>query len=249
VRFIVLPLLAACGMGAAPPPDRLTVLAASSLSEAFADLEAVFEARHPGVDVVISFAGSQALSTQVRHGISADVFASADEEHVASLTAEGQAGTPRAFAGNTLVLVVSDRLDQPITLETLPELGSLVVGDDSVPVGRYTRALFDAAELQHGAQWRAAVESRIVSREPSVRLAAAKVALGEADAAIVYATDVIGLSGVHAVALPEAMRTPAAYFHAPLSTSEGTLAQEWIALVESPTGQGVLSARGFKPLL
>lgn len=240
-------LLLGCGADPAAgetsaPQQTLTVLAAASLTEAFADLERAFEALHPEVDVAIATAGSQALATQIRHGIQADVFASADALHADALAREGLVEAPRRFAGNALALVVSDRVAGPVTLETLPELDRLVVGGDEVPVGRYTRALFDAAQARYGDGWRSSVEARVVSREPSARLVAAKVAMGEADAAIVYATD-----AADAVPLPAELAPAIGCYHAPLTAAtEPELARAWIALVESPEGQALLAARGFQ---
>lgn len=231
-------LLLACG---APPQRTLTVLAAASLSDAFTELEGRFEERHPGVDVVIASAGSQTLSTQIRYGIRADVFASADAEHAEALAREGLLEPPRRFAGNRLALLVADQVPGPVDLEGLTRLERLVLGGEEVPLGRYTRELLDAAELRYGAAWREAVEARVVSRELSARLVAAKVAMGEADAAIVYATE-----AGDALPLPAALSPETACYQAPLTGApEPELARAWIDLVASGEGQELLAARGF----
>lgn len=240
-----LALLAACDPG--PEPQVLTVLAAASLAEAYADLEDAFEAAHPGVDVVVSLAGSQALASQIRHGIPADVFASADEAHIASLATEGLVGEPTPFAQNTLVLAVPAGA-APVALESLPSVSRLVVGADEVPIGGYTEALFAAAAARYGGDWRDAVEARVVSREPSVRLVASKVGLGEADAAVVYATDALAVSDIQAIPLPDALAPRAAYLHAPIADGpSAALAAEWMSFVSSAAGQAVLVDRGFLP--
>lgn len=244
---MILALLLACASAPSPAPRTLTVLAASSLTEAFGDLEADFEAAHAGVDVVLSFAGSQALATQVRHGVRADVVASADAAHAEALAAEGLVSTPRAFAGNALVLALAAEAPA-VTLETLPEVGSLVLGAPEVPVGRYTDALLEAAAARYGAGWREAVEARVVSREGNVRLVLSKVALGEADAAVVYATDLAAGEGVRGVELPAELAPRSRYLHAALVDAPApTLAAAWLALVESPQGQARLAAHGFLP--
>lgn len=238
--------LLACATGPRPEsPPTLTVLAASSLTEAFEDIAEDFEAAHPGVRVELSFAGSQALATQVRHGLRADVFASADPDHLASLAAEGLLADAEAFAENALVLAVPRGRALGASLARLPELGALVVGGEQVPVGRYTDALLDAAERRHGEAWRAEVEARVVSREPNARMVLAKLDMGEADAAIVYATDARISDAVEALPLPKAPR--AVYAQAPLVEARSTeLAQAWMAHVRSPEGQAALSARGFR---
>jgi molybdate transport system substrate-binding protein len=236
------------GLGCSCEPaasGSLTVLAASSLTEAFSELEAVFEAEHAGVDVVVSTAGSQKLVMQVRHGLAADVMASADERQLDALEESGDVAASGVFAGNTLVLGVGP--GAPLDgLEALPTVGRLVVGADEVPIGRYTHALFRAAEGRFGPGWRTAVEARVVSREPNVRLVAAKVAMGEADAAIVYGSDVLAVSGIRAVAIPAGLAPEVVYRHARLVDAPSPpLADAWMRLVESPRGQAVLASHGF----
>ncbi|MCB9793156.1 MAG: molybdate ABC transporter substrate-binding protein [Alphaproteobacteria bacterium] len=240
--LVALTLLACANRPA--PPHTLTVLAASSLTEAFEDIAQDFEAAHPGVEVALSFAGSQALATQIRQGLRADVFASADPEHVRALREEGLLGPAQAFAENALVLARPRGRGGEADLAHLPELGTLVLGGAQVPVGRYTDALLEAGERRHGAAWREAVEAQVVSREPNVRLVLTKLSLGEADAAIVYATDARVADGVEALPLPEAPR--AVYVQAPLAESRSqALAEAWLAQVRSPEGQAALAARGF----
>ncbi|MCB9689498.1 MAG: molybdate ABC transporter substrate-binding protein [Alphaproteobacteria bacterium] len=230
--------LLACGA----PREELVVLAASSLTEAFGDLEARFEEEHPDVDVVVAFAGTQTLATQVRQGLAADVIASADPAHAEALAAEGLTDAPRPFAANALVLATTGDVD----LARLPEVERLVVGADEVPVGRYTAAMLDAAGERYGADWRAAVETRVVSREPSVRHALAKLVLGEADAAVVYATDLAAVDGVRGVALPAELAPPTTLVHARLTSApHAELADAWMAMVEGPEGRALLASRGF----
>ncbi|TNE91542.1 MAG: molybdate ABC transporter substrate-binding protein [Deltaproteobacteria bacterium] len=239
--MIALWWLLACGGGA---ERELTVLAAASLTDAYQDMALAFEQAHPGVDVVLSVAGSQTLATQIRHGIGADVFASANEAHIRAVADEGLVAAPRALARNALVLAVRSDT-HPVEFAALDEVGSLVVGDTDVPVGRYTATLLDAAEQSYGEAWRAGVEARVVSREPSVRLVAAKVAMGEADAALVYATDARAVPGLRAIAVP-ATEQPPEYFHARLTDStHPELAEAWLAFVESAEGQRILAEHGF----
>lgn len=252
-------LLVGCGGGSPGAPSSpeverrtLTVLAASSLTEAFTELAAVFEAGNAGVDVRVSFAGSQTLATQVRHGLQADVFASADPEHAEDLVTEGLLEAPRPFARNRLVLAVAPGLEVPRSLSELPLTPRLVLGAPEVPAGRYAEALLDAAEEQYGAGWRAGVEARVVSREPSVRQALAKVSRGEATAGLVYATDLAAAdaeeAGVRAVSLPSGLAPDAILVQGVLrGSAQPRLAGAWLTLLDSPSGQATLAAHGFLP--
>ncbi|MDP6933291.1 MAG: molybdate ABC transporter substrate-binding protein [Myxococcota bacterium] len=240
-------LLLTWGCGGAPDASRaLTVLAASSLRPAFTALEPAFETEYPDVDVVLSFAGSQTLATQVRHGISADVFASADALHVAALEQDGLARDRRVFARNTLVLAVAADVD-PVDLASLDRVQSLVVGMPQVPVGRYTIELLDAAQQVHGDAWRQRVDQRIVSQEASVRLVLAKVIMGEADAAVVYASDLYGAEGLHGVALPADLVPTVTYHQARLPEGPAPGSSiDWMAFVQGPRGREILERYGFE---
>lgn len=228
---------------AANDADRqLTVLAASSLTEAFTEAETAFERSHPGVDVALSFAGSQALATQVRHGIAADVFASANERHLAAVYDEGLTLPPRPLAANELVLAV--RSEAITELALLDQVERIVLGAPEVPVGSYADLLLSRAAETYGADWRERVDARVVSREPNVRLVLAKVAMGEADAAIVYRTDGVAAPALHLVPLPLAPR--ATYTVAQLSAApEPELAAEWLDWLLSDEGQALLGRHGF----
>ncbi len=239
--------MSACSTASSATAERqqLTVLAASSLTEAFSELEEAFERAYPGVDVILSFAGTQALAAQIRHGLAADVLASAHAHHVDTLHSDGHVEAVRPLAEGNLVIAFAPHVD-PVSLEELGRVGSLVVGAPEVPVGTYTEALFDAAEQHYGPQWRREVEQRVVSRELNVRLVLAKVAMGEADAAIVYATDLPSDGSIRAVGLPTELAPAPTYHHARVvGAPSGELAAAWMAFVESDAGVQTLTARGF----
>ncbi len=238
-------LLQGCGEGARSTP-ALTVLAAASLSEVFSELEEAYEQAHSGVDVQVSLAGSQVLATQVRYGIAADVFASANPQHVEDLIAEGLLEDGRVFASNALVLALSDAWEGSGELKNLTEVGSLVLGTPESPIGRYTERFLEAAGGVYGGDWLEAVRSRVVSRESNVRLVAAKVILGEADAAIVYATDCLGQEAMRCVSLPEELAPRVSYHQARLvHGTEPDRARAWMEFVESRAGLEVLQRFGF----
>ena len=241
--LIVLALLAACAP-AGVEQHTLEVFAASSLTEAMMDLERGFEAEHPGVDVRVSCAGSQVLRMQIEQGARVDVFASADEAHMVALRASGEVAQSSVLARNELALITP--LDGELArFDDLPSADRVVLGGGQVQVGRYARELLRrAGRRQRG--FAEAVARRVVSEEPNVRLVRAKVALGEADAAFVYRTDVS--PDVRTVAIPPELNVRASYPIAVTTRAERpTLGREFVAWTLGPRGQELLRARGFLP--
>ena len=239
----------------APParaagPRELVVFAASSLREAFAGLGATFEREHPGTKVTFSLAGSQELRTQIEHGAPADVFASADWMHMRALVASRLAASPRTFARNEPVLVVPR--DNPAGLRTLadlPHARRIVLAAAEVPIGAYTQHILDAASRRYGAVFRSSVEAHVVSRELNVRQVLSKVALGEADAAVVYRTDARNAGrAVEVIPIPPELNVVAEYPVAVIENAkEKALAREFVELLLSPDGQEALARFGFQP--
>lgn len=237
--------LAGCGRAPGEPDAVLRVFAAASLGDAFAAVERGFEAAHPGVDVRIATAGSQVLRLQIEQGAAADVFASADPRHLAALHAAGLAEAPQVFAANALVVVVpADNPAQITAFEQLAAARSIVLGDTNVPVGAYTDALLARAPPALAA----AVRARVVSREANVRLVRAKVELGQADAAIVYASDAHDAPRLRAVAIPAALNVPVRYGVAALpGGGQPGLAAAFVAYLRGSEGAVALRSAGLTP--
>ncbi len=237
---------AGCERSASSERRPLVVFAAASLTDAFQEFEAAFEARHPALDVQLTFGGSQALRLQIEQGAPAHVFASANLDHIDALVAAGHVRRVRPLTHNRLVVAVP--ADNPAALRTfadLPRAQRLVVGAAAVPVGRYTAAMLDraAADPGHGADFVRAVRERIVSEENNVRLARAKVELGEADAAILYRSDVVNAARITAVPIPPALDVPVAYGIGAIGADPG--AEAWITFALGPEGQRLLERHGF----
>ena len=224
----------------------LQVFAASSLTDAFREMETAFEAAYPDTDVGLVFAGSQVLRLQIEHGAGADIFASADRRHIESLERADLVGEYGPFAGNELVLIVPPH--NPAAIESfadLPRAERLVIGTEHVPVGAYTREALRRAAARMGTDFENAVLSRVVSEESNTRLVRAKVELGVADAAIVYRTDAAP-GRVRVIPLPPEANVRASYLMgavAGAANPEG--AARWLGFVASPAGQEILSRRGF----
>lgn len=225
-----------------PPRAEVAVFAASSLTESFQAIEAAFEAAHPGVDVRLTFAGSQVLRLQIEQGAGADVFASADARHMSALGDAGHVAESHVFARNGLVVITPLEGSPVRTFADLPRAERLVIGAEAVPVGRYTRRMLAQAGATLGADFAGRVRARVASEETNVRIVRAKVELGEADAAIVYRTD--ASPRVRVVPVPEAIDAPAAYHIAALAGADDA-ARAFVAFVRAPEGRAILAARGF----
>jgi molybdate transport system substrate-binding protein len=225
--------LTACGT----KKTTLTVFAASSLKGTFTTLEATFEAAHPGVDVVLDFDGSAALVTQIKNGAPADVFASADTKNMTKLG--NTAVSPQNFATNTLEIATPAGNPAHVTgLTDLTRSGlKLVICDTAVPCGTATQKLATAQHLTLSP----------LSKEQSVSGVLSKVESGQADAGVVYVTDVKAAGDkVTGIEIPAADNVTNTYPIAVLgSASQKDLAQQWVALVLSAQGQQVLHDAGF----
>jgi molybdate transport system substrate-binding protein len=234
----------------------LTIFTAASLTEAFTEIGAAFETMHPGTTVLFNFGASNQLATQIGEGAPADVFASANaaQMNVAIETGRIVSGTQRTFVRNRLVVVTPS--DNPAGLSGLQDLVTpgvkIVFAAQEVPVGQYSLDFLDKADADGslGAGYKAAVLANVVSYEENVRAVLAKVALGEADAGIVYTSDVVASEEgeVAQIEIPDTLNTIASYPIAPLSDSPNLdLAQQFVDYVLSPEGQQVLVRYGFIP--
>jgi molybdate transport system substrate-binding protein len=239
---LLLPVAAGCSSdGAVRSDDALTVYAAASLTATFERIGDEFEARHEGVTVDFSFAGSSDLVAQIQEGAPADVLATADEATMDRLVADGLEGaTPRLFASNTLRIAVPP--GNPAGVADLRDLAGegldVVVCAPEVPCGAAARTVAAAA----------GVELRPVSEEQSVTDVAGKVRTGEADAGLVYLTDVVAAAGeLEGVDFPESGAAVNGYPIAPVAGGNASLAREFVDLVLGETGQAVLREAGFAP--
>lgn len=228
-----LPLLAACG---AEDGTTLRVLAASSLTDVFTGLAEQFESDHPGVAVQLSFGASTDLAEQAADGAPADVLATADAESMAA-AGSATASHSELFATNTLVLVTPP--DDPADISSVDDLGDSdwVRCADEVPCGRIAAAVLEDS----------GVRAAPVSLEEDVRSALDKVLAGEADAALVYATDATEAGdAVRTVPIDGAEKHGAAYFATTLDQSaHHDLARAWLDRLTTGAGRRALVDAGF----
>lgn len=239
---------AGCANGEAASPARRTlhVFAASSLAEAFRDLEGPFEERHRDLDVVLSFAGSQVLGLQILQGAPAGAFASADIGLLDSLARAEVVGGVQPFAGNELAVVLPPGNPAGIaSFADLPRARRIVLATAATPAGAYARQALERAEAAFGPGFRDAVMDRVASEEHSVRLVRAKVAAGEADAAVVYRTDGLA-AGLPTVPVPAALDVRPQYaIGVVVAGPDPEAGARWAAFVRSAEGRRILAARGF----
>jgi molybdate transport system substrate-binding protein len=240
-------LVCACSGNGGPPETAglngsIFVFAAASLTDAFTALGAAFQAAHAGTTVQLIFAGSPTLVSHIEQGASADLFASADTQNMDRLKADGfTAGRPQVFAHNKLEIVVAAGNPKSITgLADLAKPGVIyITAAPSVPAGKYALQILASAGVKLTPR----------SLETDVRSVVGKVELGEADAGIVYATDVRAAgSQVTGVPIPDSVNVIATY---PIVAVKGSrnsnLGGAFISYVESAAGQATLQSFGFLP--
>lgn len=240
--LLVATLAAACssssGGSAAGSKASITVFAAASLTKAFTQLGADFEAKHPGTRVTFSFAASSALAQQVLAGAPADLFASASAKNMKQVTDAGDASDPQTFATNVAEIAAAPGVAVTGVADLARPGLKVALCDSSVPCG----ALAD--QVLHNAH----VTVKPVTRGVDVKSTLAAVTNGSADAAIVYVTDVLAAgSKVTGVPIPAAVNASTGYEIATVKGSHRTaLAQAFEQLVLSTEGQAVLATAGFQ---
>lgn len=236
--------LAACGSTATTrrpmtPQGTVTVFAASSLAESFTEMGRRLHATHPGLELRFNFDASSTLAHQVADGAPADVLATADETTMQRAVDAGAVAPPAVFARNRLAVVVAE--GNPAGVRSLADLARpglvVVLCAPEVPCGR--------AGAQALAQAGVALTPR--SLEPNVKGVVAKVVMGEADAGIVYVTDVHAAGGkAHDVPIPDRHNVVVSYPIAATTASGNRLgADTFVAFVRSAEGRSVLAAAGF----
>lgn len=257
--FAILCLLAACmpvGNTAPETSPQLTVFAAASLSEAFGEIGVAFEAKHPGTKVTFNFAGSQQLLQQLAQGAKADIFAAANQAQMDKAIAEQlvDSANARIFAENRMVIVVPKQ--NLAAIHSLADLATpghkLVLAAKEVPAGAYALQVLEkaGASATFGSDFATSVlgnvVSNVVSYEENVRAVLTKVILSEADAGIVYQSDISATTEVAAIEIPEAFNIAASYWVAPLKTSaHSTQAQQFVDFLFSEEAQTILTHYGF----
>ena len=232
--------------GSSSGTTELTVFAAASLTGAFTQIAKDFEAGNPGTKVTYDFGSSGDLAPQIESEGTADVFASASESYMDDVQQKVGVSGRADFAQNQLVIITPP--DNPGGIQTMRDLTNpgvqVVLAAPGVPVGDYAREALEAAGIEDQ------VLANVVSNEDDDASLVAKITSDEADAAIVYVSDVTSVVApqVNAVPIPAAVNVVATY---PIAVVTGTahpdLAQAYVDYVTGPSGQATLKAYGFLP--
>jgi molybdate transport system substrate-binding protein len=261
ISVIALAGLTGCGQGSngggqadsEKGGGTLTILAASSLIDAFGELGKTFEKQNEGVTVKQSFESSSTLLTQIQQGAPADVFASAAQEEMDTAVKDGLvAGKPEVFVKNREIIMVPK--DNPTSIKKFRDVANpgvkLALAQKDVPAADYALEILDKANAQYGSSFKKDVLSNMVSREADVRASVNRVVVGDADATFGYASDytVDVRDRVKVVQIPPDLNIIATYPIAALQDAEDPeLAKKWVELVTSKEGQRVLKKWNFEP--
>jgi molybdate transport system substrate-binding protein len=250
---LLIVLLAACAARTASTERTLTVFAAASLTDVLPEIgEAFNAAQEQEITFVYNFAGSSTLAAQLVEGAQADVYLSANPAQMARVQEAGLlAGEPQTFAGNRMMVAVPT--ENPADIQALDDLTregvKIVTASEGVPVRSYTDTVLErlAADGYPADDFRA----NVVSEEPHVRQVVGKVSLGEADAAVVYQSDVTPQITDRVTALdiiPPAVNVQATYPAAALASGNTDLAQRYIDFLQTDTAQDIFASWGFVPI-
>jgi molybdate transport system substrate-binding protein len=250
--LVIIAMTSGC-QSQAESTHELTVFAASSLTDALTEIGQTFEAHNPGVKVIFNFASSSDLALQLTEGAKADVFASANQKQMDNVDKAGLLeARPDTFATNRLVVIIP--ADNPALIQAPVDLQKegikLVLAAPDVPVRDYAEQVLDklSADPAYGEGFKTAVLANLVSEEANVRQVVTKVALGEADAGIVYTSDVTpDVAGkLLRIDIPDASNIVAIYPIAIIRDAPGLeTARSFVAFVLSQDGQAILKKWGF----
>jgi len=232
---------------------QLTAFVAANATDPFNQAIRVFETQHAAITMQANYAGTQVLQTQLEQGAPDDIFLSADLSHIQQIQKEGLIKTFFPVSHDEEVIVVPK--SNPAGITSLRDLGEkkvkLIIGVTSVPIGQYTRKIFTKADSVYGAAFSTNALGHVVSLETNVKQILEKVALDDADAGIVYKTDVTAdmLAKVTVIQIPPQLNFIATNFIAiPRGAPHAQLAEDFMKLILGPTGQQIFLHDGYLPL-
>jgi len=217
------------------------------MKEVLQEAKKDFEAQYPKTVIALNYAGSQILRLQIEQGAPADIFISANHEHMQALKDTGHVQQIQQLAHNELILITPTH--NPSQVQQLADLSNarrIVIGTQQSPIGMYTREMLHKASQEWTNDFQDQVLKNVVSQETNVRLIRAKVALGEADAALVYRTDAVGTPNLKVVPIPAHLNIKAAYGMALTTRSnQKAVSKAFFSYFKSPKGLALLTRHGF----
>lgn len=237
----------------ADPKSTLVALVAANATDPFNEIVKSFEDAHPEADVKPEYAGTQILETQLEQGAPADIFLSADLAHIQDLDKKGLIlGYHLISKGHEIIVVPKGN---PAGIASLGDLAAkpnkLVIAAENVPIGAYTRQILAKAASDFGQDFPTRVMANVVSLETNTKAVLAKVALGEADAGVVYKTDVTPsyADKVTVIEIPPKFEVEAANYIAVVKNSPNAkLAEDLVDYSIGPDGQAVFRKYGYDPI-
>lgn len=250
VTVLVATLAGATASPATADGPTMYALVAANATQPFDELIANFEKMHPGVTIKASYTGTQILEQQIENGAPCDIFLSADLPHAVKIRSENLI-EPYRLVSRLHEVVVTPKGD-PIDIAALRDLAKphvkLIIGVPDVPIGIYTRTIFAKADRAYHGDFQKKALANVVSFEVNVKQVLQKIVLDEADAGIVYETDVdpTAAKAVRIVEIPKNLNVPASnYIAVATHASSAALARAFVAYALSPAGQKVFFAFGY----
>lgn len=238
--------------GAAEKTEMLALVAANATAP-FNELMEEFEKTHPNVDIEATYAGTQIVRTQLEQGANADLFLSADLGHIEAVQQQDLVNDFFPVSLNSVTIVVPK--DNPLEVDSLEDLGTkdikLVIGTDTVPIGIYSREVLNNANAKYGDNFSQQAMDHVVSFETNVKQVLQKVSLGEAEAGMVYPTDITPdfAKNVTEVEVPEEFNIVATnYISVPNKAPNTELAEEFMEMMLSDKGQEIFKKHGYSPV-
>ncbi|WP_027632714.1 molybdate ABC transporter substrate-binding protein [Clostridium hydrogeniformans] len=253
ISVVLMLSLVACGNGSKKEEpkkeekkEKITVFAASSLTEVMDDLKKEFEKENKNREIVANFGGSSTLRTQIESGADFDLFLSADKGHYSKLNEKSLVNEGKVMAFNEVVLVVNKDNKTINSLEDLTSVEKLVMSAEEVPIGKYSRKIIDKVDKENKG-FKDKVMAKVVSNEANVKMALNKVKIKEGDATFVYLTDVTDdvKDSIKEIEIKENLNEKAEYWMA-TNSKKKELGDEFMKFIESEKGKEIIKKHKFK---
>lgn len=230
--------------------EVINVYAASSLTDVVDAWVEAYEQVDASVEIRVNYAGTNTLKLQIQQGAPADIFLSANQKYYDELDEDGYVARGERFAENRLCVITHKSNENITSLEDLQSSGlSLILGEENVPIGKYTQKLLSNGDECYGHGFHDACHEQVVSYESNVRRILTKIALNEADAGIVYVTDAIASENIRMISIDESINCKSYYYKAQLvNDQENDKVQMFYDFLASEEAKEILKQKGFVTL-